>query len=126
MKKKLLIILLILLFIITGCKKEKIIKKKELKKEDIQLAEKEYSLRLNETINIGNDINVSLYHVDDSRCPANTECYWQGELAYSLSINNENYKLSTVFNTKITYKNYTFTIVPDKCSSTFMVFKVEK
>ena len=130
MKKRIILSLLIfvLLILTFGCGKkvETDIKKDEPKKEETKLEEGEYSLRLNDTINVGKDLTISLYDVNDSRCPINVECYWPGELAYSISINGEYNKISTVTSPKITYKNYTLKIVPSKCDAITLVFEVEK
>ena len=127
--KKVLITLLsiVIAFSLAGCDKKVIIEPtKNNKKEETKLEEGEYSVSLNDSINIGKDMTINLYDVDDSRCPINVECYWQGELAYSISINGEYNKISTVTSPKITYKNYTLKIVPSKCDETTLVFEVKK
>ena len=114
------------LFFLTGCDNKVVIVPNDNKKEETKLEEGEYSVTLNDNVSVGNDLVISLYDVGDSRCPANAECFWQGELAYSITINGDYYKISTVINPKVTYKNYNISIVAKKCDTTTLVFEVEK
>ena len=127
--KKILVTLfsIVLVISLTGCNKKVVtVPTENSKKEEIKLEEKEYSVRLNDTVNIGDEMVVSLYDVSDSRCPANVECYWQGELSYSITINGDYQKISTVRNPKLSYKNYEISIVSSKCDEITLVFNVEK
>ena len=127
MKKKLLlsILLVTLLFSVVGCKRV-VIKEKKTKKEEIVLEKDEYSVSQGETININEELSITLTNVDDSRCPEDVECFWQGELAYSLVINDNNYKLSTVLNKTVISGDYMFVISEEKCDTNTVTFKVEK
>lgn len=73
-----------------------------------------------------NDITIELVSVSDSRCPKNVECFWEGELSYSLLINGKSYEISTVLNKELNYDNYVLTIVKDECTLDYLTIKIEK
>lgn len=128
MKRKILVLLFIFsLLTITGCGKTKEIDKTDKKQEeDLKLNENEYSLSINETLKINEHLSILLLKVNDSRCPKNVECFWEGELEYHLLINGENYKISTVLNKRINYQDYLISIITDKCNENTLIIKVEK
>lgn len=55
-----------------------------------------------------------LKEVNDSRCPANAQCIWQGELSALFNVNiqssPEEIRLGTVNNKEIIFKNYAFSL----------------
>ena len=124
-----LFILLAALLVLIGVKlnkKETPNSKKEVTTTKVEkLTDKEYSISLNESISI-EDLNIELTYVEDSRCPAYTECYWPGELEYDLLINGKSYELSTVNKPTLEYKNYVFKIVSSKCDGYKIVFEIER
>ena len=130
MKNKILfsVLLVAVLFSVVGCNKDFIKEKKEKieKKENYVLEKDEYSVSLGKTLDINDELSVKLINVNDSRCPDDVECFWEGELEYELVINKENYKISTVLNTTLFSGKYLFVIVPDKCDLKTVTFRVEK
>ncbi len=130
MKNKILfsVLLVAVLFSVVGCNKDFIKEKKEKieKKENYVLDKDEYSVYLGKTLDINDELSVKLINVNDSRCPDDVECFWEGELEYELVINKENYKISTVLNTTLFSGKYLFVIVPDKCDLKTVTFRVEK
>ena len=96
------------------------------KKENYVLDKDEYSVSLGKTLDRNDELSVKLINVNDSRCPDDVECFWEGELEYELVINKENYKISTVLNTTLFSGKYLFVIVPDKCDLKTVTFRVEK
>ena len=130
MKNKILfsVLLVAILFSVVGCNKDFIKEKKEKieKKENYVLEKDEYSVSLGKTLDINDELSVKLINVNDSRCPDDVECFWEGELEYELVINKENYKISTVLNTTLFSGKYLFVIVPDKCDLKTVTFRVEK
>ena len=130
MKNKILfsVLLVAVLFSVVGCNKDFIKEKKEKieKKENYVLDKDEYSVSLGKTLDINDELSVKLINVNDSRCPDDVECFWEGELEYELVINKENYKISTVLNTTLFSGKYLFVIVPDKCDLKTVTFRVEK
>lgn len=122
MKKKLLYLLVVLsLFMVVGCSS-----KKDNNESDTELDEDEYSITIGRSVTINDDLVISVESVSDSRCPEDVECYWQGELEYSILINGEYDKISTVLTPKIELSKYVLSIVGDKCSESTLIIKVEK
>lgn len=99
-------------------------KEKNMDMPKIYLSDGEVSIRKNEKV-VLDDLVISLIDVKDSRCPKNVECFWEGELNYSLLINNENYEISTVLKKEIEYNNYLIDIVADKCNNNEVVLIIE-
>ncbi len=99
-------------------------KEKNMDMPKINLSDGEVSIRKNEKV-VLDDLVISLIDVKDSRCPKNVECFWEGELNYSLLINNENYEISTVLKKEIEYNNYLIDIVADKCNNNEVVLIIE-
>ena len=94
-------------------------------KIELSLEEGEYSLSVLETIKISNDLSIKLISINDSRCPKEVECYWQGELEYQILINQKNDTISTVLKRELEYQNYIIRIVEEKCETNFLTIKVE-
>ncbi len=114
MKKKILLFILIIL--LTGC----------FGNNDTIIDGKEYQLPNKESITINDNLKIELLRINDSRCPEDAECFWQGELKYELLINDDNFDLSTVLHPEINYQDYLIKIVTDKCDKKTLVFTIEK
>ena len=119
MKKKIILLLIMSLFFVVGCNSKKDDSK------DNGLEKDEYSISLGKIVKVKEDLTIQLESVSDSRCPENVECYWQGELDYSLSINETSYKISTVLNPKIELEKYELNIVSNKCNENTLVFRLD-
>ncbi len=98
--------------------------KDPLKKHELN--ENEYALTINNSVKINNELTIKLIKISDSRCPKDVECVWEGELEYSLLINDNNYIVSTVLNKHIKYDKYLIDIVEDKCDINTLVLKIER
>jgi len=76
------------------------------------------SLSVNDQVTFADGLVVGLRKIDDSRCPANVQCVWQGELAPTLAISQsqddstrtEEIRLGTVNNNTVTAKGYQFVL----------------
>ncbi len=119
MKKKILLLLIISLFFVVGCNSKKD------KEKDNGLEKDEYSISLGKIVKVKDDLTIQLESVSDSRCPENVECYWQGELDYSILINETSYKISTVLNPKIELEKYELNIISNKCNDNTLVFRLD-
>ena len=118
MIKKIAIVFCLAITIILICLILNINKSKNDINNKIQLNES-FIIEKNQTV-IFNDekiISIELINVQDSRCPKerNVTCYWQGELSYSILINEEPYEISTVLNQTINYDDYKLNIVSEDC-----------
>jgi len=70
-------------------------------KEEVILNQTTYELRVGETIKTQNLGEVSLVDVlEDSRCPIDVECVWEGNLKISLEIDEVKYELNTALEPK--------------------------
>lgn len=70
-------------------------------KEEVILNQTTYELRVGETIKTQNLGEVSLVDVlEDSRCPIDVECVWEGNLKISLEIDKVKYELNTALEPK--------------------------
>jgi hypothetical protein len=71
-------------------------------------------IHINEEAVFPDGLILILKEVNDSRCPANVQCIWQGELSALFSVNIQNspeeIHLGTVNNKEIIFKNYTFSL----------------
>lgn len=81
---------------------------------------------LHEKVKVTDDLEIELDSVADSRCPENTECYWEGELEYSLLVNGTMIKLGTVRERDEDYKNYDIKLANNNSSSEYVLLIVEK
>jgi len=70
-------------------------------KEEVILNQTTYELRVGETIKTQNLGEVNLVDVlEDSRCPIDVECVWEGNLKISLEIDEVKYELNTALEPK--------------------------
>ena len=96
------------------------------KKETVNLNET-FTLFLAESVKVKDtNLEIELLATDDSRCPAGVECYWEGEIEYSLIVNNTSIKLGTVTKKEMDYKNYTIKLADDNNNTSFVKLKVVK
>lgn len=88
-----------------------------------------FTLKKNETaiLNDRTNVKIKLLQILDSRCNGqDMACEWEGELRYSLIINNEAYSISTVINKVLKYNNYKFIIAEEKCNEKEITLKIIK
>ncbi len=70
-------------------------------KEEVILNQTTYELRVGETLKTQNLGEVSLVDVlEDSRCPIDVECVWEGNLKISLEVDKVKYELNTALEPK--------------------------
>jgi len=71
-------------------------------------------MHINDEVVFPDGLILILKEVNDSRCPTDVQCIWQGELSALFGINiqssPEEIRLGTVNNKKIIFKNYTFSL----------------
>lgn len=71
------------------------------KEEEVVLNQSKYEIKFGETINTQNIGKVSFTDVlEDSRCPIDVECVWEGNLKISLEIDGNKYELNTALEPK--------------------------
>lgn len=71
------------------------------KEEEVVLNQSKYEIKFGETINTQNIGKVSFTDVlEDSRCPKDVECVWEGNLKISLEIDGNKYELNTALEPK--------------------------
>ncbi len=100
--------------------------KKALENNIVELG-RSFDIYLDEKVVVKDeDLYLELIHVDDSRCPMNVECYWEGEIEYQLIVNDNNYKLSTVNNREINYGKYLISLDKENNSIDYAKIIVEK
>lgn len=69
--------------------------------EEVVLNQSKYEIKFGETINTQNIGKVSFTDVlEDSRCPKDVECVWEGNLKISLEIDGNQYELNTALEPK--------------------------
>lgn len=75
---------------------------------------KPITMRVNEGIIFSDSLSLTLQEISDSRCKPGVQCVWQGELSavFSANINGslKEIRLGTVNNTKVSFKNYIFSL----------------
>ena len=99
---------------------------KDSKVKEIELKET-FTVKMNQTVVFNEEkLVIELINVSDSRCPKDANCFWEGELEYTILINNQMYTISTVLNQTITYGNYMFTIIEKECSEDELAMKIQK
>ena len=71
-------------------------------------------MHINDEVVFPDGLILILKEVNDSRCPANVQCVWQGEFSTLFSVNIQNspeeIRLGTVNNKEIIFKNYAFSL----------------
>lgn len=72
------------------------------------------TMRVNEKVIFSDSLSLTLQEINDSRCKPGVQCIWQGELSavFSANINGslKEIRLGTVNNTKVSFKNYIFSL----------------
>ena len=73
------------------------------------------TLRLNDKITFSDDLDILLKEINDSRCPKDVQCFWEGELRGTfrlsggkLTIADKEIYLGTVNNKSVVLDGYTF------------------
>lgn len=87
---------------------------------------KPITMRVSEKIIFSDSFSLTLQEINDSRCKPGVQCIWQGELSavFSANINGslKEIRLGTVNNTKVSFKNYIFSLESaTETSATIMV-----
>ena len=82
-------------------------------------------VNLYETVSVG-DLEIELYSVDDSRCPVGVNCYWEGELEYSLDVNGKTMKLGTVQKKEDIYGNYKIMLNEKNDSTQYVLLEIKE
>lgn len=69
-------------------------------------------LKFNEKIRIG-EIELYFYDIEDSRCPLDVTCIWEGKVTAMIQVQNKTDKISENFTPGFTlsYAQYNFTLV---------------
>ena len=71
------------------------------KEEEVFLNQSKYEIQFGETINTQNIGKVTFTDMlEDSRCPIDVECFWEGNLKISLEIDGKKYELNTALEPK--------------------------
>ena len=91
MKIKTICILLTIFFIFSGCEKTEL--------------GKELDCTIGNTYRVTHDLSFSINSVNDSRCPANAECIWAGDVYLYLNINHSNTQIDTTMYLRNTSRN---------------------
>ena len=75
---------------------------------------KPVTIHINDEIVFSDSLSLKLKEINDSRCPPNVQCIWQGELSALFILNtgdsSEEIRLGTVNNKEIILKNYIFSL----------------
>ena len=83
-------------------------------------------LKLNQTVGFTDGLTVSLKEINDSRCPADVQCIWAGELSALFSATNgklnstQEVRLGTVNNKSAVVQGYSF-ILKDTAESSVTI-----
>ena len=73
-------------------------------------------LKLNERITFSNGLVVIMTEINDSRCPKDVQCFWEGEISAVLELSGGNIshpgevRLGTVMNKSANTEGYTFNL----------------
>ncbi len=88
---------------------------------------KPVTLHLNEKVTFTDGLSVAMTEIDDSRCPAKVQCFWQGEISLALEVsggkisNGGEVHLGTVTAETANVEGYTFTVKSATASSASIV-----
>lgn len=95
--------------------------------KDIVKLNETFTLYMYDSVKVEDtNLEIELLSTDDSRCPAGAECYWEGEIEYSLIVNNDSIKLGTVTKKETNYGNYTIKLDSSNDSTSYVKLKVVK
>ncbi|MBQ3297444.1 MAG: hypothetical protein IJG97_01420 [Bacilli bacterium] len=105
-------------------------KTKDIKyKETVSFGEI-FTLPKDKTVTVGDELEVKLLSVGDSRCKEGMQCIWKGELTYKIEISNiENtdyVELGTVNKKEETYKEYIISLDDYNDSTEYAKLKITK
>ena len=63
---------------------------------DESFADETIEMKLGQEIQF-NDLNLNFYDVEDSRCPSDLTCIWEGEVTAMFAVKNQTHRVSGVF-----------------------------
>ena len=98
---------------------------KEEKIETVSFGEV-FKVSKGKSVSVMNTLMVKLQSVSDSRCPADVNCIWAGEISYSLTINGDVIELSTVHNKVVDYNEYSIRLDDNNESTKYVMMKIDK
>ena len=134
MKKKniILIIIIIIVVILLGVFLFVISNKKNnndsnLKYKKVVSLNESFTLPMHKKVIIKDEkLKIKLISSADGRCPKGAQCIWQGEIEYTLKVNNDTVKLGTVRTEKVDYKNYSIELDGNNYYTNYVNLKVKK
>ena len=59
-------------------------------------AEKTVEIKLGQEIQV-NDLNLNFHDIEDSRCPSDLTCVWEGEVTAMIAVKNQTHSVSEIF-----------------------------
>ena len=135
MKKKnivLIISIIIIIIILFGVFLLVISNKKNnndsnLKYKKVVSLDESFTLPMHKKVIIKDEkLKIKLFSSADGRCPKGAQCIWQGEIEYTLKVNNNTVKLGTVRTKKVDYKNYSIELDGNNYYTNYVNLKVKK
>lgn len=86
-----------------------------------------FIIPINKTVKIKDEnLKLKLISSSDSRCKEGWQCIWQGELSYTIKVNNVNIKLGTETSKSAEYKDYNIVLVAENDSTDYVILRIEK
>ena len=72
------------------------------------------------------NLKIKLISVDDSRCKEGLQCIWEGEISYTIKINDKEEKLGTKLMKSVDYKEYRILLDEENDSLKYVKLKIDK
>ena len=124
-KKKILLFISVLLLIAISFIVCIVLDNNSYKKE-VELNET-FKLPINKTVIVKDEnLKLKLISVGDSRCKDGWQCIWEGEINYTIKVNDEKIELGTVTTKSVDYKDYRILLGEENDSTKCAMIKIVK